>query len=281
VPSIHALTASVLAWAQRDDNVIAVITTGSRSRAIGDPDDLSDLDLEVIARDPDRLLDDDAWFRAFGDVWVAMRFDDRQYPTRLVVYDDGSKIDFTVAGVERLREMDDDLDPVYDRGYRVLLDKDGVARRLPTATGAFPVHPPPTQAEYTATVEEFWFEATHFPRYLVRDDLWVVKFRDWTMKTDLLRMLEWNAAARSEEPIDVYFVGARMKEWVDDTTWRQLDHAFGRFDHEDAWRALLATTDLFARLSREVAERVGLRYPEELEQHVRGYLASFDSRFAP
>ena len=270
----------MLAWAQRDDNVLALITTGSAARSDARRDEFSDLDVEVIARDPQPLLADDSWFTGFGGIWVVLRFDRLRYPTRLVIYDGGSKVDFTVAGVRRLEEMSDQLDPLYERGYRVLLDKGGAAGNLPPASGGFPVHAAPAQTEYDATVEEFWFEAAHLPWYLARDDLWVVKFRDWTMKTDLLKMLEWHAAAHSEAPVDVWHIGTRMKEWVDEETWRQIHDVYARFHQRDSWRALLASCDLFAQLSRETAEASGLTYPVELERYVRDYLATFDARFS-
>ncbi|MFL5817148.1 MAG: aminoglycoside 6-adenylyltransferase [Conexibacter sp.] len=163
VPSLEALLASVLEWAQRDENVLALIVTGSTARTDGRRDEFSDLDVELIARDPRRLLDDDAWFKAFGGVWVAMRFDELDHPTRLVVYEGGFKVDFTVAGVRRLEEMTERLDPLYEGGYRVLVDKAGLASGLPAASGAFRPHATPLQNEFDAVVEEFWFEATHLP----------------------------------------------------------------------------------------------------------------------
>lgn len=33
--------------------------------------------------------------------------------------------------------------------------------------------------------------------HLLREELWVVKARDWTMKVMLLQMLEWHAVATS------------------------------------------------------------------------------------
>jgi aminoglycoside 6-adenylyltransferase len=189
VLSVPVLQGSIVRWAEDEPNVIALIRTGSRARD-GQGDEFSDLDLEVIAADPRRLQRKDDWFRAFGGVWVVLRFDELRFPTRLVVYDGGSKVDYTLAGVERLTEMYQGLDSLYERGYEVLLDREGVTERLPRATGAFPILAAPSEAEFTFIVEEFWFEATHMPRYLSRGDLWVVKFRDWTMKRDLLRMLE-------------------------------------------------------------------------------------------
>jgi aminoglycoside 6-adenylyltransferase len=273
--------ASLLKWARKDSNVIALIQTGSAARSDGRTDSFSDVDIEIIARDPQKLLLDDSWFVDLGDVWITMRFDDVRYPTRLVVYDGGAKLDYTIAGADRLTGMAGHLDPLYERGYCVLLDKEGLSTSLPAATGAFPLSAAPTQDQFNKTVEEFWFEATHMPRYLARHDLWVVKFRDWTMKEDLLEMLEWHAAISSADRVDTWHIGTRMIEWADQTTWAELDSVFGRFDQADAWRALLATTDLFARLSRETARGNGLIYPTDLENNVRRYLSSFSPSGGP
>ena len=275
MPSIAALRESIVHWAGDDPNVIALIETGSTSRRDGQEDEFSDLDLEVIAADPGRLARHDGWFRNFAVVWVVLRFDERRFPTRLVVYDGGPKVDYTLAGADRLGDMREGLDSLYERGYEVLLDKQGVTEQLPRATGAFPIIAAPSEEEFSFTVEEFWFEATHMPRYLSRGDLWVVKFRDWTMKRDLLRMLEWRAIAESAEPVDVRYIGTRMREWVDAATWCHLHEIFGHFAEDDAWRALLATTQLFGRVSRDVAATNGFEYPLELEQQIQSYLAAY------
>jgi aminoglycoside 6-adenylyltransferase len=59
---------------------------------------------------------------------------------------------------------------------------------------------------------------------------------------------------------------------LDAETWEALDEVFGRFDGEDSWRALLATTALFSRLGREVAEVIGIAYPESVERNVMGFV---------
>jgi aminoglycoside 6-adenylyltransferase len=274
VQPLESILRSLLAWAQEDQNVVALIQTGSTARTDGRHDEFSDLDVEVIARAPGELLTVDSWFTQLADVWITKRFDDVPFPTRLVVYDGGVKVDYTIAGPDRIDDMKGELDPLYQRGYRVLLDKDGLTTDLPAPTAAFGVPVPPTQTQFTAVVEEFWFEAAHMPRYLLREDLWVVKFRDWTMKEDLLEMLEWHAAGRSGDFVDTWYIGTRMKEWVDSGTWQHLHEIFGHFDQEDTWRALFATVELFARVSRETAASHALSYSVELEVKVRNYLQS-------
>lgn len=275
----HAdIMANLLRWAQRSENIRTVIQTGSASRADGAADRFSDRDIELICRDPSPLLDDDGWIHALAPVWVALYLenDPGDFETRLVFFTGGRKVDFTVADESRLHAMRDNgqLDELYARGYWVLLDKDNLASGLPDPAAGSPRRPLPTQAEFTAAVTEFWFEAAHMPTYLSRDDLWVIKLRDGTMKEMLLSLLEWHALSTRGPETDVWHIGVRMQRWVDAETWSDLQEVYGHFDAADSLRALLATTRLFKRLTHSVAERAGFAIPEA-ERHIEAYVLAF------
>lgn len=265
---------SICRWASADDNVRALVQTGSLARKDGFADQFSDLDIEIIARNPACLETEDAWIRTIGDAITIMHLgkdEDQDWTTRLVIYEGGIKTDFTLADLSRLEEMIDEenLDPMYDRGYRILVDKDGTAKRLQQPSFGFPVEDFPSEEHFGERVEEFWFEAFHVPRYLARGELFLVKQRDWTMKVLLLEMMEWHALARSEEPIDVWHMGTRLRSWSDEKTWSEVQNTFGRFDAEDAKRAYDETAQLYGRLAREVARMKSWDYPQVVEDRIR------------
>ena len=272
------LTARITAWADGDENIRALIMTGSASRAPGATDRFSDWDIEIIARDRRPLLASDAWLHAIAPVWVAQALENGDaFDTRLVFFAGGQKIDFTIADRTRIEVMirAGRLDDLYERGFEVLLDKDGLTVDLPRPTGSPPRRSLPTAKELDDTVTEFWFEAAHMPTYLLRDELWVVKFRDWTMKQMLLRMVEWHTLAKNGAQTDVWHIGTKMERWVDAETWDDLQHVFGRFDRADSWRSLVAMMRLFTRLTHETAERLNLAYPADAERFITHYILSF------
>jgi aminoglycoside 6-adenylyltransferase len=86
------------------------------------------------------------------------------------------------------------------------------------------------------------------------------------MKGLLLQMLEWHAV--SSRPVDVWHIGTRMKQWVDQPTWDELQQVFGRFDALDSIRAFEATVALYSRLATEVARSAGLEYPRSVESGI-------------
>jgi aminoglycoside 6-adenylyltransferase len=269
----------IVAWAATRPDVEAVLQSGSRVRPDGPVDAYSDYDVELYTRERERYLGTD-WLAEIAPVMVHLALDDDpEHTSRLVFYADGTKVDYQVMDVDLLERLErDGLDELHERGYRVLHDPNGRAARLPAATHRSPVHPPPAEAEFDFTCREFWFEAAHIPRSLARGEPWVVKFRDWTMKEDLLRMLEWHALATSGDETDVWYIGTKLRAWVAPDVLARLDAVFGRFDAEDARRALDATTALFAELSAVVARRYGFPDPSAIGDPVQAYIASFERR---
>ena len=55
--------------------------------------------------------------------------------------------------------------------------------------------------------------------------------------------------------------------------------AFGRFNAGDAWPTLLATASLFRDLAIETSEKLGHRYPHDVDRSISGYLRKFEGRF--
>ncbi|MCS3806740.1 aminoglycoside 6-adenylyltransferase [Chromobacterium alkanivorans] len=269
-PQNHRLD-NAIAWAQSRTDVDALILTGSFARDDGSADIHSDLDLEIIGPTPTMLADNDGWLRDIGPLLTVLRLSEGQaWPTRLAIYADGVKIDFTLAGSARLQAMrEHGLDPLYQRGYRVLLDKTGVTQGLPAPQGRPAAPALPNAERFRERVEEFWFEAFHIPKYLARGELFVVKHRDWTMKELLLEMLEWHARSRPGATADCWHIGARLQHWAEPEHWQALQQVFGRFDAADAERAFHATLRLYSQAAREVAARAGFDYPEAVEAGIR------------
>lgn len=277
----EALLASVLAWARNDPRVSAVIQTGSRARGER-VDAWSDLDIEIISPAWRELGADFAWVERFGSPMLRVSFDedddydgDRDCPRQLVVYAGGRKVDFTVAGEQRMATMAaEGLDVIYARGYAVHYDRDGITAPLPAPSSAGPSLP--SLVEFNAVCDEFWFEASQVPISIARGELWVVKYRDNTMKGCLLKALTWLAQTEPGAPVDTWYIGLHMREWLPDEIWRRLDGIYGGFSAEEGWRTLYATTALFRDVAGIVARRIGYPSREETAERVIAHIAAIE-----
>ena len=210
-----------------------------------------------------------------GAVWLYLPLENAPGPpTRLIIFDGGVKVDFTICDVMRLSDMARSgvLPPLYERGYRVLIDKDRLAARLPRAPLRPPMTLPPSPEEFTKVIREFWFEVFHVSKYLKREDLWAAKTRDWQVMQQLLPMLVWYEKSLHGWDYETEPSGVRMKEWVEPDIQTRLMCAFASFDAAKSWRALDVTVRLFRDLAQATAVRLGHTYPQELDEHISRYM---------
>jgi len=253
----------VLAFAQDDDGIDAVILTGSRARGSG-VDRFSDLDIELIGPGSRELTGRDGWLAAFGEVLVALHLenggrDEPEWPTCLCVFAGGRKIDFMLAGPQRLENMRrHGLDDLYLRGYRILLDKGSFAADLPTSRPTPPRKTPPDQEQFERNLRGFWFEATQIAVCIARNELWFARFRDHGLKVSLLTMLEWFAVSQTPES-DTWYHGRHIRDWLAPPWYEKVEGAFGCFDIAEATHSLIATVDLYEAVSIRTATALGLR----------------------
>ena len=80
-----------------------------------------------------------------------------------------------------------------DVGYRVLLDKDGATDNWPAPTFTAHIPAKPTEEQYVALVEEFWWSTTYVKKARARGEEFFARFvidQDMTYEC-LRRILEW------------------------------------------------------------------------------------------
>jgi aminoglycoside 6-adenylyltransferase len=244
------LLARVLAWAAADDNIRLVVLTGSHARGAEDTDALSDLDIELYARDPSALLEGEAWYSQFGTVLAVEALPNPGWhPTRLL-YLAGAKIDFMIAPVDAVGQAG------YDRPFRVLIDKDrqGLTLREEPPVG----QARPDADAFSECVNWFFAAAIMCAKCIRRGEPWMAKARDWDLKVQLLRTIEWDHKARYGWSCDTWYNGKHLTRWADQDVRDALDGCWAGFSLQDAEAALRASVDLFERLATRTSLALGL-----------------------
>ncbi len=162
---------------------------------------------------------------------------------------------------------------LFARGFRVVLDKDGLATKLPSLVALAPSRRPPTRAEFLEVINKFWFLADRTARKLRRGELGVaMSFHHALVRESLLPMMEWHAKATHSWGYDTWHDGHFLEEWADPRAVKGLRSAFPHYDTQDAWRSLLATMDLFRWLAIETGERLGYPYPTVVDERVTAWV---------
>jgi len=270
----------ITAFAHADPDIRAVILEGSLA-VNSQVDELSDYDINIFALRYDKYLAEDAWMSQFGPVLVYQKeqfpFYDAIIPTRLVVFQDRPRVDFSFWPLKLLSEIvqGDKEYESYKNGYRILVDKDRVAERLKPPTGdGFPILPP-GRDEFLQTLYDFWFEAYCVAKYLYRRDVWYAKLiENRYIKDHLFRMILWNHQAENAwtpNPL-IHREGKRFEKWASPEIIAAVSTCFSTYHVEDTWNSLFAMIELFTRLARKTSSHLHIAYPLQVEQDVVRYL---------
>jgi aminoglycoside 6-adenylyltransferase len=272
------LKTELVARAESVPAVRVIIVVGSQARQVKPADEYSDLDISLYVTGNHEHEDDFylQWMRDFAPVWMILEEHHDETKSWLILYQGGIKVDFSVTPIGALQTLID-AKTLWDdqqRGYKILLDKDGIAAQLPAPTPfAPPPYTPPTQAQFIQRVEGYFYGAVYLAKQIKRGNLWKIKWADQIQQALLLEMLEWHAHATHDSPIDTYYRGDFMRDWVNETTWRELHDVFAHFDAADSRKSLIASVGLFIRLTEETALKLGYEYPHRMVEEVADYLS--------
>jgi aminoglycoside 6-adenylyltransferase len=272
----------LVAWGDAQPMIRVVVLTGSRAGPGEWVDVLSDYDVILFVTDAAGFAQDEDW-TAYGPP-LARWGDERElygHTTyfRGVVYEDGVKIDWSVwpeALLERVADTAPSLPDHLDLGYRVLLDKDGRTSRW--APPAYKAHIParPTEPEYRALVEEFWWVTTYAAKSLWRGELVFAKFvLDYDIRLGALRrLLEWRIELDHDWSLVPGRLGRRLERQLPADVWSELEATYVGPGIEENWAALFRTTALFSRVAKKVAAALGYGYPQDVEGGVAAQLSA-------
>lgn len=267
-------------WTERHSAVRLVLLTSSRARPEGPVDILSDYDVVLFVTDPAEFLDTEDWIAEFGPPLLVVRDGEVQFgvekSNRMVLYDDGAKVDYSIWPITVIALIDraGRLPEEFDVGYRVLLDKDSQAGRLPPPSFTAHIPPPPTEREYQSLIQEFWFCATYVAKYLWRNELMPAKvILDYEMTYLIVRrMLEWRIELDHQWSVRPGFFGRGLRRHLDAATWAELQAAYVGPEPEAIWTGLERTIGLFRRVTVGVGRDLGYSYPWDIDAKLSDYL---------
>jgi len=264
--SYEQLESRIATWAATQPDIRAVIAVGSRAR--GEADRWSDLDLLMFTSERERYLDP-GWLRAFGEVWLTY-LDEAgpNDPEWFAIFDGGLKLDIVLLKVENNSPGLEQLlqgypyQTVFARGVTVLFDRHGPARSLPPKAIELPVAP--SASTFDNVVSSFLLESVTTARFIARGDLWRAHW--WfanDLRPKLLKLMEWHSNGR-----DSWYNGRFINSWADPRALAALPETFALYERESLHNALRTMLQLFRLLGEETAVRFSFTYPVETHRKI-------------
>ena len=257
-----AFLAAIAAWGSRRADVHFAVLVGSHARAEDPADEWSDIDLVIMVDDPAAMMADPGWLDELGRPLLSFVEPTAvgDFTERRVLFESGQDVDFVLLPVAGAVELaaSPEAASVFARGFWVLVDKLGIAPALDGQTDTPAAPDLPDAAAFAQLTHDFWFHALWSAKKLRRGEVWIAKQGcDCYLKGLTVRLLAWHAQA-ADASVDTWHRGRFLERWADPVALRDFRAAFAAGDPDDIARALWATVDLFERLERETAKRLGL-----------------------
>jgi predicted nucleotidyltransferase len=119
---IHEFLDLIRTWGNEAEDISAVILVGSHARDEARPD--SDVDLVIIAKNPERYFLEQTWFKNFGQSIKTKHEDWGLVQSLRVWYDSGLEIEFGFTSKDWISEpLDTGTQKVLGNGYRFIINK--------------------------------------------------------------------------------------------------------------------------------------------------------------
>ena len=246
-------------WARKNDLIRAAVLTSSRANPEAEVDFLSDYDIELYVSDLSEFKKSDEWLDEFGTIMVcwpfkprSTGFKDGNWITRLVLFNDGLRIDFQITDQLKIKK------DAYDNGYQVLIDKDGITEELAEPTYSEYIIKKPEQEEHKTLVNEFWWNAYYVPKYLWRDQLPFAKYMlDYTLRYSYLhQIIDWYIGLENNWSVETGALGKNSKDYLSKEKWEEWEETYAGADIEDNWKAFFKMTDYFRKLAKKIGDKL-------------------------
>ncbi|WP_431611960.1 AadS family aminoglycoside 6-adenylyltransferase [Chryseobacterium sp. 'Rf worker isolate 10'] len=271
----------IIHWAENNSDIRAVLLTSSLVNPYAPVDDFSDLDIELVFENRALYESGNEWIYLFGDPISMIEEGDRvfdgKHAMKMVLYKDHVKVDFKLYQVsEFIEEINEEILPEdWDVGYKVVIDKDNLTKKLKPPTYQSIMIQKPAEKEFQQLLNDFWWDTTYVAKCLKRRDIFYAKFMSENiLRTDyLVPLIEWYIAGNHDwKDITTNKHGRLFKKYLSSDLWIKVEKTFSGSNIEDNWKALFSYADLVHDLGTSLAEKLNFTYPKKLEGDIRNYL---------
>ena len=261
----------ILNIAKEDDNIRAVLMSGSRANPDCPKDVYQDFDIMYFVREVAPFWDNMAWIEEkFGKPSLVQRPESMQLVppdndgnyVYLMVFPDGNRIDLTITSFV----YEDDGEPAV-----LLLDKDGTFPEIKVKADFWYVKKP-NQKFFSDCCNEFHWCLNNVAKGIAREELSYVMEMNHIVRDMLIVMLGWYVGVNYDFAVSAGKNGKYFKKYLPTEVYERFARTYSDADYEHIWTATFEMLHLFGDVAREVADRLQFVYDQEEEQGIEKYM---------
>ena len=266
----------ILDTARNDDRIRAVYMNGSRTNPDAPKDLFQDYDIVYVVKETESFIRDKGWIDRLGKILFIQYPDESPYyPSDqansygwLMIFIDGNRLDLTVMTEARAKE-----NVLQDSLCIILLDKDGILPAIPEASDASHHITRPSELQYAAVCNEFWWCLNNVAKGLWRNEVtYAQDMLNFVVRKQLEKMLAWKIGALTGYSVSTGKAGKYMHRWLSEEEWHAYLDTYSSADRCMMWQSVEIMCRLFYDTSQWVAEQNGFTFQQEEADHSFWYM---------
>jgi len=257
-------------FANENDSIRGMVLQGSYINKNAPVDVFSDLDPLFYVTDVNEFINEFSWKDQFGEVvsyfhdeWDSK--DNLKAYTRLTLFKDGFKLDFGFQDV-KLAKYANDMEL-----YKVYVDKDDfIPQPEVTDDSKFYVKKP-TEEEFHKQLEDFFFDSSYVVKTIYREELFFQKEMEGILHSKIIHLLNWYIGMQHDFKINLGHTGRYFKKHLTKVEWEMIERTYCGPCVDSSIRALYKSFDLVRYLGNKIADKLGYRYLDKMDNDMLEY----------
>ena len=245
--------------------VEAIALSGSRTNPQSVKDEFQDYDVVYIVDDLEDLILDLSWLNQFGNRLISQHNVVDHRHLYLMLFEDGNRIDLTLCPKENIQEWVDS-----EANFEVIKDDKGLFEAyLPSPKRYWTC--PPTEEEFAATCNEFWWVLAYVVKAIRRNQLiYATDHLYGICHQELLKVLAWQAAS-DKGIVDIGKNYKHLFHFLPAEKEKLFSALLDLSSIEKVGQSLFATMKLFDGEAQELAQKMGFTYDKEVAEKMISY----------
>ena len=234
--------------------VEAVALSGSRTTPDSPKDEFQDYDVVYIVENLEELISDLSWLDQFGNRLIEQHNVLEHRHLYLMLFEDGNRIDLTLCPKEHIQEWVDS-----ESNFEIIKDDKGLFEDyLPNAKRYWIC--PPTEEEFAASCNEFWWVSTYVVKGIRRNQLvYATDHLYGICQQELLKVLAWQVAS-DKGIVDIGKNYKYLFHYLPAEKKNEFSALLDLSSIEKISQSLFATMKLFDCEAQELAKKMGFAY---------------------
>ena len=243
----------------------AVALSGSRTTTDSPKDEFQDYDVVYIVENLEELISDLSWLDQFGNRLIEQHNVLEHRHLYLMLFEDGNRIDLTLSPKEHIQEWVDS-----EAGFRVLKDDKGLFEAYLPNPKRYWIWPP-TEEEFAASCNEFWWVSTYVVKGIRRNQLiYATDHLYGICQQELLKVLAWQVAS-DRGPVDIGKNYKYLFHYLPAGQEKEFSALLDLSSFDKITQSLFATMGLFDREAQILAQKMGFTYDKEVAEKMTSY----------